>query len=52
MNDEINVLLVDDSAIFRYHITKIIMNSGKNIKIIETAVNGKKALEKMEKIRG
>ena len=51
MNDEIKVLLVDDSAIFRYHITKIIMNSGKNIRVIETAVNGKNALEKMEKIR-
>ncbi|MFX0051808.1 MAG: chemotaxis protein CheB [Candidatus Hermodarchaeota archaeon] len=51
MNDGIKVLLVDDSAIFRYHINKVIMKSGKNIRIIETAVNGKKALEKMEKIR-
>ncbi|MFX0138889.1 MAG: chemotaxis protein CheB, partial [Candidatus Hodarchaeota archaeon] len=51
MNNEIKVLLVDDSAVFRYHISKVIINSGKDIRIIETAVNGKKALEKMEKIK-
>ncbi|MFX0181505.1 MAG: chemotaxis-specific protein-glutamate methyltransferase CheB [Candidatus Hodarchaeota archaeon] len=51
MKDGIKVLLVDDSAIFRYTITKILKNSGKNIRIIETAVNGKNTLKKMERIK-
>lgn len=51
MKNGIKVLLVDDSAVFRFKISKILEDSGKNIRIIETAVNGKRALEKMERIK-
>lgn len=51
MNKEIRVLLVEDSAVFRYHISNIIQRSGENIKIVDTAFNGKKALKKMKGLK-
>ena len=47
MQDTIRVFLIDDSAIVRQQISKMIKNSRKNIVLIGTAMNGRIALEKM-----
>ncbi len=47
MKKEVRVFLVDDSAVVRHKITKLIVDSNKNIKVIGGAPNGKVALVKM-----
>ena len=47
MKKEIRVLIVDDSAVARQVISKILTNGNKGIKVIGTAPNGKIALHKM-----
>ncbi|MFX1505255.1 MAG: chemotaxis-specific protein-glutamate methyltransferase CheB [Promethearchaeota archaeon] len=47
MLEAIKVFLVDDSAVVRHQITKIIVESQRNIKVIGGAPNGKVALIKM-----
>ncbi|MFX0125224.1 MAG: chemotaxis-specific protein-glutamate methyltransferase CheB [Candidatus Hodarchaeota archaeon] len=47
MKDMIKVFLVDDSAVVRHQITKMIVESQRNIKVIGGAPNGKVALIKM-----
>lgn len=47
MKDETKVFLIDDSAVIRHKITKMIVDSKKNIKVIGGAPNGKVALIKM-----
>ncbi|MFW9992996.1 MAG: chemotaxis-specific protein-glutamate methyltransferase CheB [Candidatus Odinarchaeota archaeon] len=42
------VMVVDDSAVFRTYLTRIIKNSGKNIEVTSTASNGLNCLQKME----
>lgn len=45
MGQQVDVLVVDDSAFFRHRIVEILQQS-PNIKIVGTAVNGKDAIEK------
>ena len=47
MKDAVKVFLVDDSAVVRHQITKIIVESQRNIEVIGGAPNGKIALLKM-----
>ena len=46
MENKINVLVVDDSALMRNLVSKII-NSSPNLNVVATAMNGKFALEKI-----
>ena len=48
MKKEIRVFVVDDSAVFRHSISKILTDSNKRIDVIGTAPNGKIALQKMD----
>jgi len=41
------IMIVDDSAVFRLHISKIIKESGENMQVVATAPNGKICLQKM-----
>jgi len=45
MPQQVNVLVVDDSAFFRHRITEVLEQS-PNIKVVASAVNGKEAVEK------
>ena len=47
MKDAVKVFLVDDSAVIRHQITKIIVESQRNIEVIGGAPNGRVALLKM-----
>ena len=47
MKKEIKVLVVDDSAVARQKISKILTDSKKGIKVVGTAPNGRIALTKM-----
>ncbi|MFW9906057.1 MAG: chemotaxis-specific protein-glutamate methyltransferase CheB [Candidatus Thorarchaeota archaeon] len=47
MKDVIRVFLIDDSAIVRQQISKMIKKSKRNIELVGTATNGREALEKM-----
>ena len=47
MKKEVRVLVVDDSAVYRQVIKKILSDRIKGIKVIGTAPNGKVALQKM-----
>jgi len=47
MKDVVKVFLVDDSTVIRHQITKIIVDSQRNIEVIGGAPNGKVALLKM-----
>ncbi|GMO26614.1 MAG: chemotaxis response regulator protein-glutamate methylesterase [Termitinemataceae bacterium] len=49
MADDVNVLVVDDSALMRNLISKMIEATG-GLKVVETAMNGKFALEKIPKV--
>ena len=46
MENKIKVLVVDDSALMRNLVSKII-NSSPNLTVVATAMNGKFALEKI-----
>ncbi|MFX1538058.1 MAG: chemotaxis-specific protein-glutamate methyltransferase CheB [Promethearchaeota archaeon] len=47
MKDAIRVFLIDDSAIVRQQISKMVEKSNRNIVLVGTASNGRVALEKM-----
>ncbi len=47
MKKEIRVFIVDDSAVVRFQITKIITKGDKRIKVVGSAPNGKIALIKL-----
>ena len=46
----LKVLVVDDSSFFRRRVTEII-NSDPNLEVIDSAINGKEAVEKAEKLK-
>lgn len=49
MRQQVDVLVVDDSAFFRHRITEILQQS-PNIKVVGTANNGKEAVEKASEL--